>query len=325
MKNFLLIFLLSPLLPLAQTWQTVEIDSVTSHKRHEGAGAIVNGKYYLIGGRGIKPVDCFNIQTKKFDSVASLPLEMHHIQTVVFKNNIYIVGAFTGNYPHETAIGYVYIFNTKTNVWTKGAEIPESRRRGAAGAVLYKNKIFIIAGITDGHWDGHVAWLDEYNPITNEWKQLPDAPNARDHFQAVVAQNKLYVISGRKSSAKTKEVFQLTEKSIDVYDFVKGTWQTLDSNCNIPTARAGCTAVLYKNKIIVIGGESGTQLNAHNEVEAFDVVQQKWALLSTLNKGRHGTQAGLYKNKIYIADGCGKRGGEPELNSVEVLDLNEAF
>jgi N-acetylneuraminic acid mutarotase len=325
MKNFIVIFLLSPLLLFAQTWQTVQMDSITSHKRHEGAGAIVNGKYYLIGGRGIKPVDCFNVQTNKCDSVASLPLEMHHLQTVVFKKNIYIVGAFTGNYPHETPIGNVYIFNTKTNAWTKGAEIPVNRRRGAAGAVLYKNKIFIIAGITDGHWDGHVAWLDEYNPVTNEWKQLPDAPHARDHFQAVVAQNKLYVIAGRKSSAKTKEVFQLTEKSIDVYDFVKRTWQTLDCNCNIPTARAGCTAVLYKNKIIVIGGESGTQLNAHNEVEAFDVVQQKWALLSTLNKGRHGTQAGLYKNKIYIADGCGKRGGEPELNSVEVLDLNEAF
>jgi hypothetical protein len=28
----------------------------------------------------------------------------------------------------------------------------------------------------------------------------------------------------------------------------------------------------------------------------------------------------VYKNKIYIADGCGKRGGEPELNSIEVFN-----
>jgi N-acetylneuraminic acid mutarotase len=320
MKNLLFIFLLLPFVSLAQDWQTIPIDSLTSHKRHEGAGAIVDGKYYILGGRGIKPVDCFNLQTQKFDSVASMPLEMHHMQTVVVKDKIYIIGAFTGGYPHETPIGNVYIFNTKTNTWMAGAAIPASRRRGAAGAVLYKNKIYIVAGITDGHWDGHVAWLDEYDPATDEWKQLADAPHARDHFQAVVAQNKLYVIGGRKSSTKTDQVFQLTENAIDVYDFAKGTWQTLDSSKNIPTARAGCTAVLYKGKIVVIGGESSTQINAHNEAEAFDIVKQKWVALKKLNRGRHGTQAGVYKNKIYIADGCGKRGGEPELNSIEVFN-----
>jgi N-acetylneuraminic acid mutarotase len=319
MKNLLMIFLLAPFASLAQDWQTLSIDSATSHKRHECAGAIVNGKYYLLGGRGIKPVDCFNLQTNKFDSVASIPLEMHHLQTVVVKDKIYIIGAFTGGYPHETPIDHVYIFDTRTNSWTMGAEIPTSRRRGAAGAVLYKNKIYVVAGITDGHWDGHVAWFDEYDPATNEWKQLTDAPHARDHFQAVVVQNKLYVVGGRKSSTKTDQVFQLTEKTMDVYDFTKGTWQTLDSSKNIPTQRAGCTAVLYKNKIVVMGGESGAQVNAHNEVEAFDLATQKWISFKKLNRGRHGTQAAVYKNKIYIADGCGKRGGEPELNSVEVL------
>ena len=37
-----------------------------------------------------------------------------------------------------------------------------------------------------GHAGGFVNWLDEYNPTTGEWKSLPDAPHARDHFHAAV-------------------------------------------------------------------------------------------------------------------------------------------
>jgi N-acetylneuraminic acid mutarotase len=318
MKNLITFIFFLPFAAIAQEWETLQVDSTTCHKRQECTGGIVNGKYYMLGGRGIKPVDCLNLETNKCDSVAIMPIEMHHTQSVVFKDKIYIIGAFTGGYPHEKPIDHIYIFDTKTNTWAIGAEIPLNRRRGSTGAIVYKNKIYIVAGITDGHWDGHVKWFDEYNPITNEWKQLPDAPHVRDHFQAVLSGNKLYVIGGRRSSARTNEVFQLTEKSVDVYDFAKGNWKTLDSSLNIPTARAGCTAVVYQNKIVVMGGESGIQLNAHNEVEAFDIINQQWISLKKLNSGRHGAQAAVHKNKIYIAYGCGKRGGEPELNSIEM-------
>ncbi|MGL1888978.1 MAG: kelch motif-containing protein [Reichenbachiella sp.] len=43
--------------------------------------------------------------------------------------------------------------------------------------------------------------------------------------------------------------------------------------------------------------------------------------LVLLNQGRLGTNAVIVNNKVYIAAGCANRGGESELNSIEVLDL----
>ena len=36
------------------------------------------------------------------------------------------------------------------------------RRRGGAGAVVYKGKIYLACGIKDGHRGDHKKWLDAY-------------------------------------------------------------------------------------------------------------------------------------------------------------------
>ena len=147
---------------------------------------------------------------------------------------------------------------------------------------------------------------------------MPDSPHARDHFQAAVVDDKLYVAGGRRSSAKTKEVFQLTVAAVDVFDFKTQKWTTLSAENNIPTQRAGCTALTFGDRVVVIGGESGQEM-AHNSCEAFNTKTQKWEILAPLKTGRHGTQAVILNGKIYIAAGCAKRGGAPEQNSVEIF------
>jgi hypothetical protein len=74
-------------------------------------------------------------------------------------------------------------------------------------------------------------------------------------------------------------------------------------------------------KLLVIGGESMAHEEAHNEVEALDPKTGKWESLTTLNRGRHGTQAVVYKGEIYTASGSGNRGGGPELKTLEIASL----
>ena len=213
----------------------------------------------------------------------------------------------------------------ETNEWSEGPEIPADRRRGAAGVVVHDNQFYIVSGITNGHLDGHVTWLDRFNPATGEWTQLADAPRARDHFQAVVLDGKLYAAAGRRSSHATGEVFQLTEQAVDVYDFASDSWTTLPANANIPTERAGTAAVVFDDKVVVLGGESGRQIPgqeqnpppAHTEVEAYNPATGAWETLAPMLEGRHGTQAIVHNNKIYIAAGSKTLGGN-EINSHEV-------
>ena len=222
----------------AQSWQAAEPLNLPT-KRHECALAVADGKLYLVGGRGVKAVEEYDPKRDTWTKKAVTPLEMSHFQAITYKDEVYVLGAFTGPYPHEAPIPKMYIYNPDRDEWREGPEIPADRRRGAAGAFAYNDKIYLVAGIQDGHWDGHVAWFDEYDPKTGKWAKLPDAPRPRDHVSVAMVGRKLYVAGGRLSTAKTKNVFNLTVPEVDVYDFDKNAWTTwTKARTSPPSGRA---------------------------------------------------------------------------------------
>lgn len=295
-------------------WQEVDTQNEPT-ARHENAFVEADGKFYLIGGRGERPVDIYDPATQSWSEGQAPSLEMHHFQAVAHEGKIYVMGALTGGFPDEQPIPDIYIYDPKADSWSQGPTIPEGRRRGAAGALVHDGKFYLVAGIQNGHTDGYVNWLDSYDPSTNTWSKLPDAPHQRDHVQAAVIDNKIIVAGGRTTSAATGQTMELTVPEVDVYDIEKGTWSTLENN--IPTQRAGTTSVVYDDKLLVIGGESGAMEAAHHQVEALNPITGEWTTLPSLQQGRHGTQAFVFDNQIYIAAGSGNRGGGPELSSLE--------
>ena len=100
-----------------------------------------------------------------------------------------------------------------------------------------------------------------------------------------------------------------------VYSIKDNTWETLPND--LPTRRAGNAAFVYGGRILVAGGESPIQEKAHSEVESLDPVTQVWETLPGLIEGRHGTGLLEYEGSLYIASGCGNRGGSPELFTME--------
>ncbi|MBV6639287.1 MAG: galactose oxidase [Cyclobacteriaceae bacterium] len=299
-----------------RSWEQIECNG-TPHARHECSFVEVDGKFYLLGGRGIKPVDIFDPETKTWTQGAEPPLEVHHFQAVAYKGKVYVMGGMTGKYPHEDPIPQIVIYDPAQDQWSLGDSIPANRQRGGAGVVVSGNSAYILSGITDGHWEGHVKWVDQYNFETGEWSVLQDAPRARDHFHAALYDGKIYCAAGRNSSAKTEETFNLTIAEVDVYDLASNSWTTLPEDQNLPTERAGTTAIFLEDNLLVIGGESAAQETAHAEVEAYDVSEAKWTQLDMLERGRHGAQAILYDQSVFIAAGCGNRGGKPELDTIE--------
>lgn len=253
----------------SQDWE-VMTPTNTCTNRHENTMTAVGNKLVLLGGRGIKPTEIYDIKTQTWTKSVETPIEIHHLQAVTYDGEVYVMMAMTGKYPHETPIPNIYIYNLEKGEWRVSPEIPKDRLRGSAGCVVYKNKIYTVCGILDGHWDGHVAWLDEYDPKTNTWVKLADAPHLRDHISVAVVNNKIYVAGGRRSTARINQVLNLTEAAVDVYDLKQKTWQTLPNALNLPTQRAGNSSVTFGDKLLVIGGESAAQVPAHSEVEAFD-------------------------------------------------------
>lgn len=300
----------------ALQWKTITGEG-RPHARHENSLVSVGDRLYLIGGRDDRPLDIFDTRTRRWSKGSTPPLAVSHAQAVVSSGKIYFVGGLTGDYPEEATLTHLLIYDPATDRWQVGAEIPEGRRRGAAGAVAHDGVLYLVGGNTRGHMSGYVPWLDAFDIRTQQWTQLADAPRARDHFHAVVLDGKLYAAGGRRSSHESGNTLAQTISEVDVYDIQRGTWSV--SPAALPTPRAGAAAIARNGRLLVMGGESTRQVKAHDDVEAYDPATSTWQTLAALPQGRHGTQAAMVGGDLYIVAGSGNRGGGPELDDVLVL------
>ncbi|MBC8767885.1 putative Ig domain-containing protein, partial [Arenibacter sp. BSSL-BM3] len=300
---------------IASTWVNKNEDE-TYTGRHENSFVQAGNKFYLMGGReSAKTIDVYDYTSNSWTSlVNSAPFEFNHFQATEYQGLIWIIGSFKDNaFPTETPAEYVWAFDPANEEWIQGPQIPANRRRGSAGLVLHNNKFYVVAGNTQGHDGGYVPYFDEFDPETGTWTALADAPRARDHFAAVVIGNKLYVSGGRLSGG-TGGTFAPTIPEVDVYDFTTQSWSTLPAGQNIPTPRGGSSAVNFNDKLMVIGGESETAGPSLTTVEEYNPVSQSWTTLPGLNSPRHGTQAIVSGNGIFILAGSPVQGGGNQKN-----------
>lgn len=300
-------------------WAEIKtIDGSTPAARHEAAFIAVGDRYYLIGGRGMKPVSIYNTKTQQWNAGSIPPIEIHHFQPVVYQNEIYILGAMTGPYPGETPTTNIYIYNPTIDEWRMGDVIPEDRRRGGAGVSVHGDYIYMTCGIRDGHRGDHKKWLDVYHIPSGSWKKLADAPRPRDHFQTAIINNKLYAVAGR-TTISSDNPFKNTMREVDIYDIDTDIWSTAESQ--LPTPRAGNAVITIGNELLVFGGESFYQQSSHPELESYDTVTGKWRTLTEIPVGRHGTGLILDGQRLITASGSGDRGGGPELDDLWVFEF----
>jgi N-acetylneuraminic acid mutarotase len=303
------------------TWEVLKTKNKAAARSECGLIA-VNGKLYLIGGDGAaSAAEVLDPATLTWTKKAVAPVIMHHLQPVVAGNKIYVLDAFADrNYPNQVPLANVYSYDTEKDVWEKGAEIPADRRRGGAGEAAYHGKLYIVNGITHGHSSGTTNMFDEYDPATQKWAILPNAPHIRDHSAATVVGDKLYAVGGRNTSLHDPDnfmsFFDKTVLEVDCYDFKTGTWATLAAR--LPLGTGGGTLVNLNNKLYYIGGERATATTRNGpqkDVYRLDITKPRaWVKIASLNLARNGTGATVLNGKIYLAGGSGAGPGGPPPN-----------
>lgn len=298
------------------------ITNLTEHTpRHENSFVQLGDKFYLFGGReSADKMDIYDYNTNTWSQAASTaPFEFNHFQAVAYEGLIWVIGSFKDNgYPNETPADNIFMYDPISDTWIQGPEIPNSRKRGSAGLVMYNNKFYVVAGNTIGHNGGYIPWFDEFDPATGKWTVLEDAPNSRDHFHATVVNNKLYVVGGRLTGGEGG-TFAPVISEVDVYDFTTGSWSTLPASANLPVPRAASATVTFNGQVVVIGGEGNGQ--AYVNTDVLDVNNNTWSSLSDLNNPRHGTQGIVSGDGIWISSGSPNQGGGNQ-NNMEVYGVD---
>lgn len=301
------------------SWQQLlSADGSAPSARHESGLVAVDGKLYLMGGRGNRPIEVYDPVTQVWREIAPAPLELHHFQPVAVGTRIYVVAAFTCCFPNEDNVDDIHVFDTETEQWSIEGKMPSQRVRGSAAAVLHDGFIYVVGGNTQGHDGGAVNWFDRFDPVTGDWEVLPDAPNARDHFSVAVVNNKLVAAAGRLSDLP--DVFDKAVEPTNVFDFDSGTWSV---GADIPTLRAGALVGAAGSEIVVAGGEISGLSASLATTEAYDVITDQWRALQPMNDARHSGGGAVLNGKLHVVSGSATRGGGGEFNSHESLALGD--
>lgn len=318
---FILMLSLSTLALSAQEWVTIEAGGDVVTRKDNGFMAC-KGKFYLIGGHGLTPVNIYDPARGYWSRGATPPVAMHHFQAIRIEDEIWVLGAFTGEYPDERPLEHIYIYDTEADKWSRGDPMPSDRLRGSAGVSVYRENIYLIGGTNNLHKPDYTRWVDRYNPKSGKWKKLADAPRNRGHFHAGICNGKIYAAGGSNPSNMANENYSgETVAEVDVYDIETGKWETLSGDRNIPTPRSGCATVTVMDHILVIGGQNQHHIEAFRLVEAYDIDRGEWEQWDMLKVGRCDTQAFMCVGAVFITAGQSDTKGTLASISLEKLIL----
>ncbi len=308
-------------------WRTAATSAASAKpaERHEACAVMNNGRVYLIGGRGMRPVSVYDPKTRVWTNKPQPPVELNHMQCVSLGTDIYVVGAWFGKFPRESAHKDTYVYSTVSDTWSTKPGMPAARNRGGGATVVYQGKIYVAMGNQGGH-GAHatsLGYLDVYDPATQKWQALPDAPNPRDHVGGAVVAGNLCVLGGRDGGVANFWGSPVTK--VNCYDFASGSWTV---GPDLPEGRAGAaTGPLCDGEHVMIAGGEGRPAGtnsggkAYDRVDLYSVKDKVFRTPAKLKRGRHGSGLAVMDcacGNVYLPSGSGGLGGGPELDDMEV-------
>ena len=172
------------------------------HPRGEHANAVVNGKIYAFGGLdthrdGPDEVERFDPGTQTWEVVSSMPLPRHHftVGASVYRNEIWIAGGKTDD--DTSGVRRVDVFNTATNRWRRGPNLPTEHWGGPS--VILNHKLHVLTGGINIDDTAQHHWVLDLQNQGAGWKRAADVPFARVHAGGVALNGKIYVVGGERN------------------------------------------------------------------------------------------------------------------------------
>jgi DNA-binding CsgD family transcriptional regulator len=190
----------------------------------------------------------YNPQTDTWFTIAPLPLPLCAYASIVYQEQLYLLGGWDGD--TYTALGFVY--DPVGNTWREMT--PPTTVRGFAGAAVLADRIFYIGGF-DGRRE--LDTCEVYNPAEDEWELCPSMLQPRGGIAVAATTGRLYALGGGWDSfLGFNEQFSPESGQWTVMDTpIVGEWRNLG-------------AFVWERSLYVIGGWSGNDfLNRTYAVE----------------------------------------------------------
>ena len=274
------------------------------------AGAVVSGKFYVIGGESTGGarfgyVQTYDPATGMWDNTnATMPTPASNICAAVYGTDIYIPGGYDGTYLTD-----LQVYHTTTDTWETIATDPLPYGPSGGACASYGGKIYVFGGNDAGIYQDAAYVYDPVAAPGGRWSPIASLPVAGGYGAAVPALNGIFyggfIDSG---SADRAEIYW--------YDPMLNSWTTYPS---LNTPRAGARLWTYEGKLAVGGGGWGTYLSSVEEYDLSTGLGGVWSPGNPLNVGRRTFAAAQDNLNSVLYAGAGWAGGF--LTDVEGADF----
>lgn len=289
-------------------------------------------------------------QMGTWTTAASAPTKRTEVAAAELGGKIYVVGGFSEpslqNVLKFAISNDVEVYDPVSNTWSTTTPLPEGRHH--AGIASLDGFLYVIGGFTKAFlsiWHA-TSTVYQYNPTTEEWRELAPMPSARGALGVTVYQNRIYAMGGYdgKHNSGAVEIFDpktntwssaasmptprdhlavVTAGSriytiggrpdldyhhnMDVVEEYDPNANQWRTRANLPTARSGITAGVIDGWIYVFGGESGEGTFATNE--AYNPATNQWLSMAPMPTARHGLGSAVVEGRLYVISGGPTPGG----------------
>ncbi|RAK90386.1 galactose oxidase, partial [Aspergillus costaricaensis CBS 115574] len=302
----------------------VSLASIPTPRQEHGTVAIGNSTIAIVGG--IAPQDngtttvttdlvqLYDITSNTWRTGSASPFKVNHPNLAcVDPNKLYLLGGLTDVPPpkgQDLGMNWIaskdcYVYDAATDTWAEIASMPNGTERGSSVVGVHNEMIYLAGGMTvlqTGYQDA-INSVISFNTTSSLWQRLESAaaelPASRQHATGSVIGDSFYVIGGRRYGQMYHRdtVFELDLQNIEVG------WRT--STGHMPTSRGGIFGGPVDGKFYLFGGEGNQNSNTgvYNQTEMFDIALERWTELMPMAVSRHGTQAAVAEECIYIPGG----------------------
>lgn len=239
-----------------------------------------------------------------WSTAAVLPVIQSEWDGAALGDSIFCMGGEMKRTPKtdETkASDELWIYNAKTDKWTQGANMPESRNH--ISVVALNGLIYAFGGYPPPccksyPWPAgtNTAW--SYNPKTNTWATLAPIPRKFGAGIAVAFKDKIYVMAGTDSGG----YHSIT--AVHEYNPTTNTWV---AKASMKNAREHTRGVVVDSMIYVFGGHQkpGATRTNQGAVEAYSPSSNTWIDKGVMPTPRGAIGGAYIDGKVYLFGGEG--------------------
>ncbi|MEJ2853706.1 MULTISPECIES: S8 family serine peptidase [unclassified Saccharothrix] len=202
---------------------------------------------------------------------------------------VYSVGGYS---PSEGMLDHLYVYEPRTDTWSRAAATDELREKPAAAFV--GDKLYVVGGFDDFGINRAAKRTGEvYDPATGRWQGIAQAPYGSAAAGTAVLGGKLYLVGGCSGDVCT------AESNAARYDPATNTWQSL-RHYPEGVAWGSCAGDEARQRVYCAGG---VDFVGKSSAYAYDPATDEWTPIAALPVPLWGSVYAAANGKFVVSGG----------------------